>query len=511
MNNLNNHLRLYPECSIDKNKNQVTVYGNNSDIGDVVLLQLYSDMQTVDAEPISIETLIGALEDEISDIKWSIALVGIDGKNNPNAIIKWLKTKPPLILGMSIPQGTLGLAQNLIKSIKKDLIFRNTKLVFGHAIPTFSKEIFEKLCPDSKIITGWGENNFVNFVKTTLGKDTKNTNNYQKFTIPIRIGKSKEFFRRIENSRGCGYGICTFCVKTISGPCLTTNIIDNLKIQLDQLKIIGDTYFGFSDEDFMGNPDNIDEFVKLIKPYGFTFSAAMRVETIVPDKPELKKKRVNDINNLVKSGLKLAFIGVESLVKTQQKRYGKHINGGVSSCIQAVSILLNAGCDVTMGMIIFDPYSTIDELKETANILIRKKLYKYVGHPFNALILREGSPLAKKYNLSKEKLNSNTLEYTWNFVNQEVGEVYKKCIEWWKPLEKEVILARNILRYSQCKNYHKIKYYYHDILKQTSIVLRKIVNGKENLNLETQKVKTKLQKIRQLSVTPRRIELRLPG
>lgn len=488
---MNNKLRLYPNLSVDGIKDKIIVYGEKSQIGDVVLLQLYSKMQTKNAEPIAAETLIGALKDKIDDIKWSLILVD---KKSINSTIQWLNKKPPLVIGISIPQGTLPIAQKIIKSIYKKPSFKNTQIVFGHAIPTFLNKFFDKNYPKCEVISGWGENDFVNIVFKKLNK-SKNTVDENNFPIPIRVGKKGEYFRRIEASRGCGYGSCSFCARTSNGPNYTENTIDNLQTQLEQLKKIGDKYFGFSDEDFMGDPKKINEFIKIIKPYHLFFSAALRVETIIPNDSKLKAKRICDIKKLVDSGLKLAFIGVESLVETQQRRYNKHIIGGVNSCIQATSVLLKFGCDVNIGMIIFDPESTIAELKETTNILLKNELYKYIGHPFNSLFLREGSILAKKYNLSKKYLNLNTLEYKWNFSNQEVCIIYKKCIKWWRPLEKKIILVRNLLRETPGENNKKIKEKYHDILKQTVIVLKKATNNENNFKSETQKIIDNLQYI----------------
>ncbi|MCL2569753.1 MAG: hypothetical protein FWE16_00925 [Firmicutes bacterium] len=163
--------------------------------------------------------------------------------------------------------------------------------------------------------------------------------------------------------------------------------------------------------------------------------------------PGQRQIRADQIKDLANVGLSQVFMGVESFVETQQKRYNKHLHGGRQSCTDAINLLTQSGVDIEMGLIVFDPKSTKAELAETANILLGGgDLYKALDHPFSKLKLGEGSLLAQKYDLGKEKLSYNTLNYDWEFEDAEVGEIYKKCNDWFRPLHPSYSLARSLIR-----------------------------------------------------------------
>jgi radical SAM superfamily enzyme YgiQ (UPF0313 family) len=492
-------LRVLPRLSNDG----VEIYGRK--IGDVVLVQLYSDLQQSNAEPFAVETLAGALEDNIPDINCNIALADprIESRN-PRSLVDLLSENPPKIIGMSVPQGTLPLALDMCKQISENKVFNGSQLVLGHAVPTYSEDTFKNVSPEIKIIRGWGEKEFIEIVRNNLGKIAVEACQNPKYSIPVRIGKEKEFFRRIEASRGCGYGVCAFCARpyNTAGPKITHNAIEGLRKQLDQMKAIGETSFGFSDEDFMGKVENIEEFTELFKQYDFSFSAAMRVETVVPYDDNLKIQRKEDIQRLASSGLKLVFLGVESFVTSQQKRYNKHLIGGTESCLQAIKILDNAGASIDLGLIVFDPEVSVDELRENAKVLIDNDIYKYLDHPFGTLSLRPGSRLEKQYNPPKDMLDLNMLEYGWKFKNEDAKYVYQLCNQWWKPLMPAYKSVRDLYRFWTLPNED-----FRDCLKdnldiiryQMVCVLNDAAYGKDDFTSETNIVMASVDRINQLA------------
>jgi radical SAM superfamily enzyme YgiQ (UPF0313 family) len=189
----------------------------------ILLLQLYGFLQPLDAEPLSTECLAGALD--TSDI---INIQIIHNKKNSIENFKGLLSHYRYdIIGISAPESTLLLSFELLDIISARFLGEiQPIIILGHSLPTNLFDAYLERYPAIIIVRGWGESALVEIVHKIengvlhLG-DIPNVvyklngiTHFGEFIeeTPINIPKRVvgNFFHRIEGSRGCAHGKCTF-------------------------------------------------------------------------------------------------------------------------------------------------------------------------------------------------------------------------------------------------------------------------------------------------------------
>ncbi|MCE1173344.1 MAG: hypothetical protein LWW77_01900, partial [Propionibacteriales bacterium] len=175
-----------------------------------------------------------------------------------------------------------------------------------------------------------------------------------------------------------------------------------------------------------------------------SFTASFRADSLCG--PDPGSVDLELIAALRRAGLKLAFIGVESLSASQLQRYGKRQEPLVA--VAVVKALEAHGVEVEIGNIPFDPMATISELRESTELLYRSGLYRNLATPFGVLRLQLGTPLARMAAISRrpEADDPELLSYGWRFADKEVGDLFAMVDEWWSPLDRAYLLARNLVR-----------------------------------------------------------------
>ena len=133
----------------------------------ILLVQLYSELQPTNAEPFAIEVLASAIEKECPDCAVSMTLANpaVEGQSVQN-LTATIESSHCDILGFSIPQGTLSLALKILDRL--ELLYANATrptVVLGHALPTYVPEQFLKRHPWTVAVHGWGEDALIVLVK----------------------------------------------------------------------------------------------------------------------------------------------------------------------------------------------------------------------------------------------------------------------------------------------------------------------------------------------------------
>jgi len=147
---------------------------------------------------------------------------------------------------------------------------------------------------------------------------------------------------------------------------------------IEEIEKLNETYhpalFLISDETFLSASKNrnkwLYEFLSIIKSRNINikFQALARVNDVLANKDIIIKMK--DI------GLINVFIGVESFVQRQLDFYNKKIS--VQQNVEAVRFLIENGFKLSMGLMILDPFTTIDEIKENIYWLQETQCYKYL-------------------------------------------------------------------------------------------------------------------------------------
>jgi radical SAM superfamily enzyme YgiQ (UPF0313 family) len=441
-----------------------------ADIYDVVLAQLYSKLQPPNADPLSIEVLAAALEKHCPNCR--IHLITVNPATNPHAehdLLEVVSSQNCKLLGLSVPQGTYDLAIEILGNLNKISPSKRPTVVLGHALPTYMPEVFLQPFPWAIAVRGWGEEALVTLVQMTQTDDY----NLQKVPSisyvlngvlvqnmvrnqispqpPKRI--QGEFFPRLETSRGCHYGVCTFCTRPPGDKRFWKRIpVDTVLASIQDAKDRGYSYFTFADEDFIGNDlEGAFTIAKGIAEIGgMNFSLSVRADNIINPKGsgEENEQREAVLRALMDAGLSWVFIGFESLSDDQLHRYGKGIR--VEDSLKAAKLIKTLNLEFEVGFILFDPLVSVQDLQNTVDVLRNEELdlWRNVGHLFSLLRVQKATGyetwLSNKGLL--KQLDPDILSYKWDFQDQNAALVARACLTWAKGIDPVYKALRNIER-----------------------------------------------------------------
>ena len=225
----------------------------------------------------------------------------------------------------------------------------------------------------------------------------------------------------IEGSRGC-YGGCTFCyINPYYGKqaCWRGRSPENVIAEIDSLiESYGIKNFYFVDPNFFGlgryGRERVLRLASLLKERGIIFGIEGRVNDIEEE----------TIGALVEAGLHEILIGLESGRNESLKRLNKMTT--VEQNEKAISILRKYGIEPSIGFIMFEPDSSLEDIRTNFEFLQRNSLLNNLAITANVLyhpqIILQGT---KAYHdLQSEgrlKLLNTTYEGTAAFANQQVA------------------------------------------------------------------------------------------
>ncbi len=439
---------------------------------DLMLVQLYGHLQPNNAEPLSIASLAAYVTDKLPKIAIEVCIINhAQAAQQIEHLMERIASVGHSIIGLSMPQGTLQLATRILDQLTQTPLRSRPVIVLGHSIPTHLSDELLSRYPELLIIEGWGEEALLQIARSRLhgigspediagvrSATNRNSlkslrriiNNHSDYTVaPIRI--PGDFFRRVESSRGCHYGRCTFCTRPPGDPSAWNRLpLDRIAKDIENLKRLGVRDFTFTDEDFFGT--NISEALKigqLVRNHGrMTFTVSVRADNIYTSTMNSQELQLMHgyLRSLRASGLRKAFIGVESLSNAQLRRYGKGVDAAQS--ITSVKIVQDTGIDVEIGFIPFDPFTTMQDLQENLTALRKSGLWRAVGNVFAKLRIQLGSPMSRTKRLQPliTSLDREMIAYNWHFSDSRVAQIYNLCSDWWSPIEPIYWLTRNIER-----------------------------------------------------------------
>jgi anaerobic magnesium-protoporphyrin IX monomethyl ester cyclase len=170
---------------------------------------------------------------------------------------------------------------------------------------------------------------------------------------------------RILASRGCHYN-CSFCTTpAFYGRAVRFRNAKAVIEEMDDLAAdYGLKHFWFNDDLFVNgsihNTRWIEEFTRGVRTRGYTFRVLCRADSF--------RARNHHVLQLLKdAGLVHVFLGLEAGTPEALAVYNKRTT--VEKNKAAVRLLKESGIAVQIGYIMFNPYSTLDELLSSANFL----------------------------------------------------------------------------------------------------------------------------------------------
>jgi radical SAM superfamily enzyme YgiQ (UPF0313 family) len=141
--------------------------------------------------------------------------------------------------------------------------------------------------------------------------------------------------------------------------------------------------------------------------------------------------RVTDVDldlfrHLREAGLSRVFLGVEAVTERQLGFFNKKVT--VEDSLRALRLIESLGLDVTIGMIMFDPYTTLTEFGANLDFLRLSlgswgPLKNKVARVWNRLDVYAGTPLAERLR-AEGRLKGSYANYGFAFADPAVGWLF---------------------------------------------------------------------------------------
>ncbi|PYG88017.1 radical SAM superfamily enzyme YgiQ (UPF0313 family) [Ruminiclostridium sufflavum DSM 19573] len=352
------------------------------------------------------------------------------------SIVEYVKKIDPIVVAFSVPSiAAIPITKKIIASLREQKV-KSHITAGGHYITVAYKKVLEQVGADSLILFE-GEYTMLELVKkiesggtiddvkglVLMKEDTLIVNPLRPFiedldALPfpsrdhLKQVLEMQGYASISTCRGC-YGKCIFCsassfygsiVKNFWRPRSAENVVDELQ---NLIKYYGVDKVIFVDDSFIGVQKKGEErAAKIAKEI---IKRGLKIKFLIMCRPEEVSKDVFAL--LKEAGLVAASIGIESGAQSGLDRLRR--NSTVEQCRNAVKILKDLKIEVFVGVIPFDPWTTMEELKETLNLLkdigelsigsFRKRMMCLDGTTAEKMLRDENRLNAGKYKIAENK------------------------------------------------------------------------------------------------------------
>lgn len=409
-------------------------------------------------EPISIEILGTHLEQRVEgcnvDLLDTQADIVTNGRVDIEKIADFIRKKGsnpqiPLLIGISVPIYAWENAKSLGYRLRENPPASPYKIVIGNSIATYvnNKTLHEQF-PEVVIVKGEGEDHLIAIAHHMVaGIDTPTVYepklvNLNRYLVPNRK-LAQEVFNgggqiRIEASRGCDHGACTFCARCFQAgtdyrtiPAVT--VIEDFA-QTGQFE--GLRSIGLTDEEGFCDLKATREFIEVFKSSGLNtipMHVSMRNDNVI------KLEEAGLLKDLVDIGVKVFFLGSEGGSNSYLGKIGK--GNSIENVRKSLEILKKYPVEVENGFITFHWRQTMTELRENILFLEENDHYKDISDTMNRMHVRSGSTeetimniMVKRGKIDYDPLANfsiNRSEYmSVPFIYPEVEAIYDAAIKY---------------------------------------------------------------------------------
>lgn len=428
-------------------------------------------------EPIGIGALAASLESALGPgaVTVDLAYTPIDGPR-PDAKLDGYD-----IVGLSTPLGSLADLRRLYHQLAQRPAPRRPAFLVGGLLATFAPDELIAEFPQAFLVLGEGEDTIVGFVRAlrAVGPD-KLASALEREQVPnlvfaasgrvVRTPRtlvnlstavaprrdhvaslvSRQGIVRAETSRGCAWGRCTFCaIQHKYADQIDWRKVSNARVvaELEEMARGGARHPFFTDEDFIGgSPERAVELACAIEqaradgrlPHDMTLYVDMRVDTILA-KPQGRPSGVDVLAAMRRAGLREVFVGIESGVGDQVRRYMKPATAHRN--LLALSTLQACGISVDVGFILFDPEMTLPEVSANLRFLREAGLWNHDARMTKSLRVEAGTPLVADYRakgLIAGPLDVDQLLWPYRWVDSRVEALHHIFRAWERARMVEV-------------------------------------------------------------------------
>lgn len=376
------------------------------------------------------------------------------------------------VVGISVQLGSLERVCQILDTLTS--LGRAPLIVLGSVVPTFAAKHFLARYPDVICVIGEGEEAFVDILRHSLAQQkctasgtksilvNSNTPNIsflhhgdyvftkRRLVSLVNLAPpARDLLKdtieskgivRIEGSRGCPWGYCSFCSvprrygDTEWRAFPTDRIISELAI----ISELGSHRPYFTDEDFFG------------RDYGRASELAMSIRNAKQDgiiQPQLqfvaatsvdsltRLGRDGDLRDLLKgfkaAGLAEVFLGLESGCSAQLRRYRKGISP--RQIHRTVRQVKDLDIKIDVGFIMFDPEMSLEDVRQNLAFIQSANLEFADARLTKALRVMPDTPLMSRLarlNLLEGPLNVDQLTYNFRFAAPEIQLIFDTFSSW---------------------------------------------------------------------------------
>lgn len=344
------------------------------------------------------------------------------------------------LVGFTVPYG--GLYPNIVKVIRtiRDHGFEGHVTLGGHFATFEHKDILRYNKNVDSVVRHEGEITLLELVSNLEDKNLMNILGLSyRVSKQINVNSPRPLIKNLDylpfpkrdekqnnennhftmiTSRGC-YGNCSFCsIRAFYGFDSSLWRYRSPKNVVDEIEHLVNNYnakvISFMDDNFIGSGKHgkkrAIEIANEIIDRGISiyFEISCRPDDI--SAPVLK--------DLKKAGLRHISVGIESGNNQVLKRFNKKTT--VTQNIKAIKTLRRVSISFTPYFIMFDPYTTIEELRDNLDFLYTNKICTYRTVK-NAITIYKGTPY---YTRLKSNLKRAHWEYQYDFEDVNVAKIY---------------------------------------------------------------------------------------
>lgn len=256
---------------------------------------------------------------------------------------------------------------------------------------------------------------------------------------------------RMETSRGCPWNKCSFCIMPWKFCNENWRAFSYSKIEkeIEHLVQSGARQVMFTDEDFVGNYDHIKTLCSIIEGINLkvrdkvSFGGSTSVLTLLKIGNELDVC----LQRMYEVGIRFLFVGVESGCDNQLLRFNKGVS--VIENEKIIHKLQEYEFQIDFGFIMFDAYTTMEELEENLDFIQRTGLINSISRFAKKLRITPHTRCYQEYQkegLIDSHLDINELFYKYKFINPLIDLVCRYIEKMDSQVLSEAYYLQYILR-----------------------------------------------------------------
>jgi|HubBroStandDraft_5_1064220.scaffolds.fasta_scaffold65621_1 hypothetical protein len=458
-----------------------------------VLLTLYSGQYPAIGESHGLSVVAGSLQATVMQSRLQMRVLDMVqwGEENPARPVRAIHEVQANVLAIGLPYGTFSVLQKQFSVLRAALHGEDPLIVLGGPIATYlSESLLRDVAPEAVIILGEAEHVLPGLVERWLNHESfddvpgiyyrdrltgraihtpRRLADLSSAVLPFRghVYDIRDHGGQIfaEASRGCSWAACTFCLRgltDISGrgqeyrrknPSLVAS-------DLFTLQSLGINDVTFADEDFLGSSaaeaGNFVDALEASISSAPRFDASLTIHSVYSrrDSATDRLRRARTLEKLARMGLQKAFLGIESCSPSQLGRYAKgHTRDEAAT---AVLLLQKLGIRVEIGVILFDPLCTLDEIEDSLRFMRDNGLATLASGLSSSLRLQAGShylTMLRKYErrhqleLHSTLLDPDTISYPYIFLEASVQELHQSVEVWNRRLRPIYYPAKSLSRF----------------------------------------------------------------